>query len=485
MSFGLYPLENTEVGSAVADIENIFSKGDKNPLAGMIRFVAIKHLNAILIVSQQKAYLKEAEKWIKRLDQQNGAIGEGGVIVYKVQYVDATELAGTLTSVISGIAPTKSKSISVAPGQKIASISNKTRQSKKVAKVTTSNSLGNASLEGVTIIADEPNNALIIMAEPQQYRMLSKIIKHLDVMPLQVLIDATIVAVKLDDDLSYGVQWLFNTNGPNGSGIGGLGSPTLDGLAASAASGGFTYGLLRSESDVRFIFNALAKDERINVLSSPSLMVLNNQEATIKVGDSVPIRTSESTNTSGGGTNPIQTSNIEMLDTGVILKVKPRVNASGMVILEIDQSVDTASKTTSSTGTSNIDSPTILKRQIQTTVTVVDGESIVLGGLINEQHTFDNTGIPYLKDIPYVGWLFGVQGKKVIKDELIVVITPRVVANKFDARKVTDEFKRKLTGIFYDEDEFTPGSDQVLRGYDGIEIQTDEQRKTPMVEEDL
>ncbi|NOR79795.1 MAG: hypothetical protein GQ529_03015 [Methyloprofundus sp.] len=387
-------------------------------------------------------------------------------------------------SVISGIAPTKSKSLSIAPGQKIASISNKTTRSPKVAKVTTSRSQGNASLEGVTIIADEPNNALIVMAEPQQYRVLSKIIKHLDVMPLQVLIDATIVAVKLDDDLSYGVQWKFSHSGPNGSGGGGLGNPTTGGLLASAVSGGFTYGLLRSEGDVRLMFTALAKDERINVLSSPSLMVLNNQEATIKVGDSVPIRTAESTNTSGS-LDPIQTSSIEMLDTGVILKVKPRVNASGMIILEIDQSVDTASKTTSDTGTSNIDSPTILKRQIQTTVTVVDGESIVLGGLINEQHTFDNTGIPFLKDIPYIGWLFGVQGKKVIKDELIVIITPRVVANKFDARKVTDEFKRKLSGIYYDEDIFTPGADQVRRGYDGLEVQTEEQREAPMVDEEV
>lgn len=483
MSFGLYPLENTEVGSTVADIENIFNKGEQNPLSGMLRFISIKHLNAILVVTQQREYLKEAKKWIDRLDQQNGVIGEGGVIVYKVQHVDATELAATLSSVISGIAPTKSKSISVAPGQSLKRIDNRVQRSPKTARVTTSRSQGNASLEGVIIIPDEPGNALIIMAEPQQYRALSKIIKHLDVMPLQVLIDASIVAVKLDDNLAYGVEWLFRNSGPNGlKGLGALGNinDTLTGIAASGASGGFTYGLLTSGNDIRLIFTALAKDNRINVLSSPSLMVLNNQEATIKVGDSVPIRTAESTNTSGGGTNPIQTSSIEMLDTGVILKVKPRVNASGQIVLEIDQSVDTASQTTSS----QIDSPTILKRQIKTTVAVVDGESVMLGGLINETHTYDNNGIPYLKDIPYVGWLFGTVGKKVTKDELVVVITPRVVANKFDARKITDEFKRKLTGIYYDEDVWTPGSDQVLRGYDGLEIQTEGQREGPMVDEE-
>ncbi len=481
MSFGLYPLENTEVSSTVADIEAVFNKGEQNPLSGMLRFISIKHLNAILVVTQQRAYLKEAQKWIARLDQQNGVIGEGGVIVYKVQHVDATELAGTLSAVISGIAPTKSKAVSIAPGQSLATINNRVNQPAKTAKVTTSNAQGNASLEGVSIIADEPNNALVIMAEPQQYRTLSKIIKHLDVMPLQVLIDASIVAVKLDDSLSYGVEWLFRNSGPDGlQGVGVSGNAnSLTSLALNAAAGGFTYGLVSTGNDVRLLFTALAKDNKINVLSSPSLMVLNNEEATIKVGDSVPIRTTESTNTSGS-LNPIQTSSITMLDTGVILKVKPRVNASGQVVLEIDQSVDSASTTQSS----NIDSPTILKRQITTKVAVVSGESIVLGGLINEQHTYNNTGIPFLKDIPYVGWLFGSVSKNITKDELIVVITPRVVENKFDARKVTDEFKRKLTGIYFDEDVWTPGSDQMIRGYDGLEIQTEEQREEPLVIEE-
>lgn len=478
MSFGLYPLENTEVGSTIADIEAIFNKGEQNPLSGMLKFISIKHLNAILVVSQQKAYIKEAQKWIKRLDQQNGVVGEGGVIVYKVQHVDATELAATLSSVISGIAPTKSKAVSISPGNKMASISNKSTKSPRTAKVTTSRSQGNGSLEGVTIIADEPNNALIIMAEPQQYRMLSKIIKRLDVMPLQVLIDATIVAVKLEDNLAYGVRWMFKNSGPDGlQGIGILGAVADGALAAS--SGGLSYGLLGSSNDIRFVFNALAKDDKINVLSAPSLMVLNNEEATINVGDSVPIRTAESTNTSGS-LNPIQTSSIEMLDTGVILKVKPRVNASGLVILEIDQKVDNAVQTE----TSQIDSPTILKRQIETSVSVVDGESVVLGGLISEEHSYENTGIPFFKDIPYVGWLFGTQGKKVVKNELIVVITPHVVANRVDARKVTDEFKRKLTGIYYDEDVWTPGADQVLRDYEGLEIQTEQQRVAPLVEEE-
>jgi len=475
MSFGLYPLENTEVESTVADIEGIFNKGEKTPLSGMLRFISIKHLNAILVITQQKAYLKEAEKWIDRLDKQNGVIGEGGIIVYRVQHVDATDLAATLTSVINGGSASASRPPSVAPGQKVATISNKKTTSRKTTSRGASSTKGSAALAGVSIIADEPNNALIIMAQPQQYRMLSKVIKHLDVMPLQVLLDATIVAVNLTENLEYGVKWLFKNSGPDGlEGIGIIGAVAQG--ATAAASGGLSYGLTRGSDDIRMVFNALAEDSKLNVLSAPSIMVLNNQEASIKVGDQIPIRTSESTNTNGGGIDPIQTSPIQMVDTGVILNIKPRVNATGVVILEIEQSVNTPKTNTAS----GIDSPAILKREIKSTVAVVNGESVILGGLISETHTFSNTGVPFLKDIPYLGWLFGTQGKTIDKNELIVVITPRVVANEFDARQVTDEFKRKLTGIYYDQDEFTPSADQVLRSYDGMEIQTDAERNEPL-----
>jgi general secretion pathway protein D len=475
MSFGLYPLENTEVDSIVDEIENIFNQGGKNPLAGVLRFISIKHLNSVLVVTPQKAYLREAEKWINRLDQQNGVVGEGGIMVYRVQHVDAVELAETLNSIISGISASKRNAPSIAPGRRVATITNKAK--KVTVNTKRGDVLSSTSLEGVSIVADEPNNALVIMAEPQQYRTLHKVIKRLDVMPLQVLLDSTIVAVDLTDNLKYGVKWKFNNSGPNGmEGIGVLGT-VAKGLTA-AASGGFSYGLQRNSDDIRLVFNALADDNKINVLSSPSLMVLNNHEASIKVGDQIPIRTSETTNTDGSGN--LQTSPIQMVDTGVLLTIKPRVNATGVVILEVEQSVNTPLDTNASSG---IDSPAILKREFKSSVAILSGESVVLGGLISERHTFTNTGFPFLKDIPYVGWLFGTQGKKVERTELIVVITPRVVSNKFDARKVTDEFKRKLTGIYYDQDKFTPGADVTHRGYDGMIIQTDKERVKPLQKE--
>lgn len=476
MSFGLYPLENTEVDSTLAEIEQIFNKGEKSPLAGMLRFISIKHLNAIMVVTQQREYLKEAEKWINRLDVQNGVVGEGGLVVYRVQHVDAVALAGTLNEVISGVASNRQKPPSVAPGQKVASLSNKANKTprRNIPKVNTGANKGNSSLEGVSVIADEPNNALIIMAQPQQYRMLNKIIKQLDVMPLQVLIDAMIVSVTLTDELEHGVQWRFKN---------GLGD--FDGLANSSASAsnlftsvagavskGFTYGLLDTDLGIHATFDAFAKDNKINVLSTPSIMVLNNHEANILVGDSIPTRTGEFTNVASGagtGIQPLTNTSIQNVETGVTLNVKPRVNANGVVILEIEQKVNNVASAATNTG-SSIDSPTILKREIKSTVAVVDGESIVLGGLISETHDFDNSGIPLLKDIPYLGWLFGRQIKKVNKNELIVVITPRVIENKYDARKVTNEFKRKLPGIFYDKEGYEVKWNEVERDSNGREV---------------
>lgn len=473
MSFGLYPLENTDVANTIDEIENIFNKGEKTPLSGMLRFINIKHLNAILVITQQKEYLKEAEKWIARLDVENAGIGDGGVVVYRVQHVDATELASTLTQVISGIATSSNKPASVAPGRKIKSITNKKRR--PTTRNNRKSGQGNASLEGVGVIADEANNALIITAQPQQYKSLHKIIKQLDVMPLQVLVDATIVSVNLSDNLEYGVKWALTDLVPESTRQGGGTLPistSKDALSdlgtalTSAAVGGFSYGIVNNNGAIKAALNLLAKEKKVDVISSPSVMVLNNHEATIKVGDQVPIRTSQSTNLNGGAN--INTSPIEMLDTGVTLKVKPRVNANGVVIMEIEQKVDNVS---SSDSGSNIDSPTILQRQITSSVAVVSGESVVLGGLMDETHTDSNTGIPLLKDIPYLGWLFGSRSKDVTKQELIVIITPRVIENKFDARKVTDEFKRKLSGIFYDKKTHRAREDEILRGYNGRPVE--------------
>ena len=448
MSFGLYPLDNIDVGDAVAELEKLTNQANEGPLAGMFRFIPMERLNAIMVITPQSKYLKEVKKWIVRLDRADSVTGEG-VVVYRCQHVDAIQLAETLNSIFSGSGIEVKRKASLAPGRQAATMSNKapvkgTKTTSVQVRKSTNNATELSDLTDVRVIADEPNNALIVIARPQQYKIVHKIIKQLDVMPLQVLIDATIVAVKLTDDLKYGVQWKFKNSLPGDkSGLGIL-STAADG-ALNSIFPGFSY-IVSGGDSVDLILNMLASRNALNVISAPSLMVLNNQEATIQVGDQVPIRTSESTNTSGGGINPIQTSNIEMRDTGVTLKVTPRVNANGVVLMDIDESVDTAQSTTSS----GIDSPTITQRKINSSIAVISGETIVLGGLISETHTLNKSGIPFLHELPWIGDLFGTTTKNKVKDELIVMITPRVIENKHDARKVAREFKRKLTGIFED-----------------------------------
>ncbi len=490
MSFGLYSLENSDATSTVTEIENIFNGGEKSPLTGMMRFISIKNLNAILVVTQQKEYLKEAEKWITRLDEESAeAASEGGLIVYRVQHVDAVELAGTLSEIIGGSSSSSRKPPSLAPGEKLGSLSNKKRDPKerktKNRRKTASSSgsgQGSDAFEGVAIIADEANNALVIKAQSQQYRMLKKVIKQLDVMPLQVLLEAKIISVNLTDKLEYGVGWSFeHTDFVESSRFakeGNFGSGFIDAAittATDAAVSAFTYGIVSDHTNIKASLTMLAKDDKLDVISTPSLMVLNNQEGSIKVGDSIPIRTSQSTNTSGGviggdTSSLIQTSPIENLDTGVFLSVTPRVNANGVVIMDIEQNVNDVSGNT----TSRIDSPTILKREIKSSVAVVDGESVILGGLMTETHTDNNEGLPLLKDIPLIGWLFGTQKKNIEKKELIVILTPRVIEDKYDARKVTDDFKRKLTGIFYDRDKYKPSWRKSKRNAEGRIISDEE-----------
>ncbi len=297
------------------------------------------------------------------------------------------------------------------------------------------------------IVADPANNALIIMAKAQDYREIEEVIKQLDVMPLQVLIDATILEVKLTDDLSYGVKWYFQHRSGTTAGTGQLGS-AIDAASTgvAAAAGGFTYTLVNFNKNFQLEIDALAQNNKANVLSAPSLMVLNNQQANIKVGDRVPILTAQALPTAGqSGVGLVGTQSIQYVDTGVLLTVRPRVNAGGLVSLEIEQAVDDANKVTPG---DPIQSPTITQRKIQSTVAVKNGETIVLGGLILESTTNDLSGMPLLSQIPWFGALFSQTSKTLGRTELVVMMTPRVVENSQKAREVTNEFRRRLTGLY-------------------------------------
>ena len=444
-SFGLFPLHKVDAAKIIEELEQIFNQKAENP-GGFIQFMNIERLNAILAITHQTQSLKEIERWIIRLDRANTSAG-GGAIVYRVQHVDAVELAATLNEIFSQGRSDRDRPASVAAGRQAVEITNRERpeqperQNQNLAITS-----GITELGDVKVIADEVNNALIIVATAQDYAVVQQVIRQLDVMPLQVLIDATIVEVTLEDELKYGIKW-FLSHGDGVATSGGLATLFEDGAkaAAFASSGGFGYAFI--SGDFKALLDFSASDDNLNVIASPSLMVLNNQEASIRVGDEVPILTSSSTNISGGFDNVV-TNSIEQRETGVKLRVVPRVNASGLVIMEIEQSVENV-KTGLFTGSgSSIDSPTISTREIISSVAIHSGETIVLGGLIQEQEEYNKAGIPVLYDIPWIGPLFGTTKKTLNKTELVVLITPRVVSTRKDARLITNEFKRKLSGIY-------------------------------------
>ena len=314
-----------------------------------------------------------------------------------------------------------------------------------------------ANVDEVRIIADKANNAVVTVATPRAYETILPVIKQLDILPLQVLIDATVVSVKLTDNLQYGIEWFLRQGDTAiGSNLGDLGTINLGNLALEGAKAFGTGGLslVQNSEEVKAVLHAEASKGNVDVISSPSLMVLNNQEAKINVGQQVPISTgSSSVPLASGGTTAsfAQSNTIQYKDTGVTLEVTPRVNANGMVIMEIKQVVSSVVKIPVLDATeTERQSPTIDKKEIESSVAVLDGETIVLGGLIDEQNTENKNGIPWLYQLPLLGPLFGSTTYDKTKNELVVLITPRVVASKQNSRMVTNEFKRKLTGIYQD-----------------------------------
>ncbi len=309
-----------------------------------------------------------------------------------------------------------------------------------------------ANVKDVRIISDKANNSLIIVATPHEYEVILPVIKQLDTLPLQVLIDATIVSVDLKDDLKYGIQW-FLDHGGSSIGSGSTGA-SLGSIATAAGSAFATGGLsaVYNSGAVNAVLSSQANKDNINVISSPSLMVLNNQEATIEVGTQIPTLSSTLSGagiTSGtsSSTGLVTNSQIQYRDTGVKLEVTPRVNANGMVIMEIKQTVSDPVESTIGVTSS----AAISKKEVESSVAVQDGETIVLGGLIKENNSFIKSGVPLLHELPWIGPLFGNTTNNKDKTELVVLITPRVVKSKQDSRLISDEFKRKLTGIYEDK----------------------------------
>ncbi|MCU0948829.1 MAG: hypothetical protein MUF47_11350, partial [Porphyrobacter sp.] len=269
---------------------------------------------------------------------------------------------------------------------------------------------------GVRITSDDNNNAILVYGTPREYSVIEDALRKLDVPPVQVMIEAAITEVSLTDDLRFGLQWNFIEGNENAVLTD---STTGTGLVRDVPGFSFLFG---NSGSLTGVLNALEGKTKVNVVSAPKLMTVNNGTASLQVGNQVPVLTQNSTATIDPNAPVINA--IEYRDTGVILKITPRVNGSGMVLLDITQEVsDVLSQRASG---SSINSPVISTRKVSTTVSVQDGQVLALGGLIRNVQTRDKTGIPFLSQIPIIGGLFGRQVDATDKIELVILLKPRV-----------------------------------------------------------
>jgi len=458
MSVALFTPDYVDAETLAVDLEALLADPQHGLMPGMVHFTVIERLNGLMVVTPRAEHLARVRQWVKRLDRNTGD-GSPRLFIYRVQNGKATDLADVLNRLYDSEADNREQEASLAPGLTPATIGETPRNPAEASTTTLANSrreinpdarkadaraskAGSGAVEGfeinrdqrVQVIADEPNNALLILARGVEYRQILAALKQLDVSPMQVLIEVTIAQVTLADNLSFGVEWFFRNEFGSATGVG-----LLDlGSGVAGVVPGFSYAL--SGTDVRFVLNTLAEETNLSILSSPSLLVLNNQEATINVGEEVPVATEERQSTVVQPDDTPIVNSIEYRDTGVLLTVKPRVNAGGLVIMDVDQEVSRAPST------SGIDrlTPRISKREISSTVAVNSGDTIILGGLIQEERDLSEEGIPWIYKVPVIGSLFGTKTDNQKRTELIVLITPRAISNSTAALQVTEEYRRRL-----------------------------------------
>lgn len=473
MSVGLFPLQYSGVEELVEALNQLLTEASAEEGAGgltdIVRVMPFVRLNSVMVITPRAHYLDRMEIWIERLDRapENGA--EKRLYVYPVQNTTASRLAMLLTSIYSGGAQSGGgrsalDNRNTAPGMNQESIgggnsrggvgrngNNNNRRTGSGSRggsgggttvsaiqLDTGNGDTNDPAADVRVVADEENNSLMIYSTGMQYKTIKAAVEKLDVPPTQVLIEASIVEVTLNDQLKYGLEWTFNNQlgGSEFSGVGVISDGQFnfggaEGAVAQLAQG-FSY-TVSGGSGVVAVLKALATESLVNVISTPSVMVLDNNVATIQVGDQVPIN-SGSTVTNGG--NTIQ--NISYKDTGVQLTVRPSVNAGGLVTLDVLQTV---------TDVGNIDvtgNRRFLERSIESRVAVRSGESVVLGGLIRENAANNENGVPWLHKAPIIGPLFGTTEKTRDRTELLVILTPRALYNDEELRQASDEMRDQI-----------------------------------------
>jgi general secretion pathway protein D len=477
-SASIVTLANSAPDDVVPKLEAIFASDVTAGGENAIRFVALERLNAVLLIANTQERVRRAVTWVARLDRES--LEGVNYYTYVVQNGKAADLAKVLNATFqdqstgldtSQVSPEQQpfqKSTEPSSGQTGSTTSGQgsqdqgsqggqgtqqpgsTNQTGKSDLSGTSTTFGEAPSEtagtetgtlgkGIRITPSLTNNTLVIRATAREYRKILAILHTIDGPGVQIMVNTTIAEVVLNDQLRYGVQAYFKSNGIKGGIFNGGGNSARD-LVLRPSFPGLNL-ILGAAGDPRLVLDALSEVTTVRVVSSPSIVVLENQPATIKVGDQVPITVQEQQDTSSSD-SPIINS-IEYRDTGVILQVIPRVNSQGLVTMLLSQElsavVPNAGGSTDATTT-----PTISQRSVTSTVSVYSDQTVVLGGLISGQLNYTRDTVPIVSKIPVIGDLIGDTEKTGKRSELVVFITPRVIRDSIDASIVSQELRAKM-----------------------------------------
>src|SRR5882672_846119 len=439
MSFALFPVDSADPNTVAQELDTLFANDIASPTKGLVRFVPNRRLRAVLAMSSRPDYLRRAATLVEGLQSASRA-GAREIFSYKVRNRSAGELAQLLSRVYGGGSPATTRpgtgsggeaptTTEIRPEERPPSSGAATLVDPGRSTSTGSQPLAQpplpvdpalrfpggpppgeeraASRGSVSVVPDEANRMLLITASRSEYKRIVGILDRIDMLPDQVLIEATIAEVTLNDKLRMGVKWFFEA---------GQSRATFpDGLVSAIAPTfpGFSYAL--NATNVRVVLDALSDVTDVNIVSSPTLTVLDGKRASLQIGDEVPILTQQAQATVAGSA-PIINS-ITYRNTGVILGLVPRINEKERVLLEIEQEVsEVGAITPSSLG----GSPTITQRRIKTTVAVKDGESLALGGLMQDRSSVGRSQLPILGEVPVVGNLFKSKDDSIKRTELVI-----------------------------------------------------------------
>jgi general secretion pathway protein D len=431
-----FKIENANAQDVAAELEEVFTSiGIENtPEKGLgIKFVPVERIGGVLAISSVPGVFERVEHWIEVLDTFDDTASEQ-VFIYFVENGKAEEIGEVLKEVYA------SSSGSVSRNRR--DVQSRTRKDSrsKSTKRSSRNDESSAMLEGdVIIVIDIPTNSVIVRAIPRDYEIIKRTMVALDRIPRQVLIEVLIAEVKLKGDTAFGVEWsLFSED----KSLGAYDGDTRFGVRGSdLATTGFSY--IFDGDRLNVFLQAQASQNKLNILSSPHILAVDNKEARIEVGDEVPIVTSEYIPLDLDSSDSSTSRSVEYRSTGIILTVTPRINERGLVAMDVSQEVSKVDDTVNY----GVDSPVISNRKAQTSLVVQDGQTIIIGGLIVDAGGDKQSGVPFLSEIPLIGRLFGTTGTKNEKLELVLLITPHVITNFEEVDLITDEFQSKLNSI--------------------------------------